>query len=438
MNSETTTRKKAVLAITSIAIISIAAAAFVLPEPGTTLVGRWKSPDLFINRLLPWRLGLDLVGGTALVYDIDLTNVSASDYDSVTEGIVNVIEGRVNAYGVSEPKIRLIAKEKHRELIVELAGVKDLGSAVKEIGDTPVLEFKEGCAFSAAEDGTELVSGCKPAELSGRHVKGASLEANTNDPLNPAAVGLEFTKDGTKLFEEVTGRNVGKPLTVFLDNKVLTAPIVREKIAGGSAQISGPGITRDEAIRLASRFNAGALSAPIRLVNERTVNASAAADSLARMLAAGLVGTALVALFMLVYYRLLGSVAVLALAIYVLLTLGVFKLFPGLTMTLAGISGFILSIGMAVDANILTFERTLEERRHGARWSEALENGFRRAWPSIRDSNISTIITALILYSFTSSFVRGFALTLALGVLISMFSAITTTRLALRAFVKHS
>ncbi|MBI2591847.1 MAG: protein translocase subunit SecD, partial [Candidatus Brennerbacteria bacterium] len=228
--------------------------------------------------------------------------------------------------------------------------------------------------------------------------------------------------------------NIGRPVAIFLDNNLIEMPIVREKISGGKAQISG-NFTFESARELVQRFNAGALPAPITLASQQTIGASLGETALQKALWAGVLGTAAVFIFMIFYYRFFGLFASLALIIYIALTAAIFKLFS-ITMTLSGVAGFILSIGMAVDANILIFARIKEEIKKGVSRTAAVEEGFRRAWPSIRDSNITTIITATILYFFTGSFVQGFALSLLFGVLVSMFSAINVTRTFLRVFIK--
>jgi protein-export membrane protein SecD len=285
------------------------------------------------------------------------------------------------------------------------------------------LEFRE-----IQGEGTSTIS--IPTELNGRYIKSTQMEFDsvTGKPF----VSLEFTEEGGKIFETVTERNVGKYLGIFLDNEAIEIPKVEEKISGGSARISG-NFTVDSARKLVERFNAGALPAAITLVNQQTISPDLGKDSLDKAIFAGIFGTILVMLFMIVYYRRLGIFAAGALLMYVALSLGIFKLL-GITMTLSGIAGFLLSIGMAVDANILVFERTKEELKRGLSEASAVEEGFKRAWTSIRDSNISTMITSGVLYYFTSSFVRGFALTLFLGVVVSMFSAITITRSMLRVF----
>lgn len=400
----------------------------------TILAGVFVYPKGFGLKTNPWKLGLDLVGGSHLIYKVDLSKVSSADHASVLNGLRDVIERRVNLFGVSEPQVYLSKGSDGDNLVVELAGIKKIEDAIKMIGETPLLEFKE-----VEENGssTEFITPMFPIDgvptaLTGRHVKSAQVtfDPNTNKP----QVALEFNDEGAKIFELLTEANVGKVVAIFLDNVLIEAPVVQTKISGGQAVISGS-FNIQTAKQLVERFNAGALPAPVTLINQQTVSATLGADSLHKALMAGLIGTLLVMIFMVFYYRYLGIFATLALAIYVFLTLGIFKLF-GITMTLAGLAGFILTIGMAVDANILIFERVKEEIKRGLSRASAIEEGFKRAWPSIRDSNTSTIITALVLYFLTSSFVKGFAITLLMGVAVSMFSAITTTRLLLKTFVK--
>jgi protein-export membrane protein SecD len=385
-------------------------------------------PTIWGDKLRPWRLGLDLVGGSHLVYEIDMSGVEESDRDSVAGGLRDVIEKRVNLFGVSEPQVVISQKSDSYRLNVDLAGIKDVKEAIKQIGETPLLVFKE---VDFKEGDKEPIF--NDTKLTGRYVSGAQV--TMDNVVGRPQVSLTFNSEGALLFEELTGKNVGKPIAVFLDGDLIEMPVVQERIAGGRAQITGQ-FNFDTARKLVERFNAGALPAPINLIGQNTVGASLGADSLKRALIAGLVGTLVVMLFMLVYYRVLGFYAALALAVYVVLTTAVFKLF-GVTMTLAGIAGFILSIGMAVDANILIFERAKEERKKGAGKFMALSEGFSRAWPPIRDSNISTMLTAIILYYATTGFVQGFALTLLIGVVMSMFSAITVTRAIIGVFARR-
>ncbi|HCX45458.1 TPA: protein translocase subunit SecD [Patescibacteria group bacterium] len=396
----------------------------------TILAGFFILPQGFDQRFefQRWRLGLDLTGGSHLVYEVDLSKVKGVDQTIVLDGLRDVIEKRVNLFGVSEPQVYLSKSGDSQRLIVELAGVKDVKEAIKQIGLTPLLYFAE--ITTPLEEGGEAQY--VPTELTGRYISGAQLTFDqvTRSP----QISLSFNKEGSKLFADVTGRNVGKPVAVFLDNNLITAPVVQERIAGGQAQITGQ-FSIQEAKELVGRFNAGALPAPINLINQQTIGASLGADSLQKTLYAGLVGTLILIAFMILYYKGFGFVASLALLVYMIITLAIFKLF-GITLTLAGIAGFILSIGMAVDANILIFERTKEEIKKGSSKTTAISEGFKRAWPSIRDSNVTTIITAVILYYFTSGFVQGFALALLVGVVVSMFSAITVTRSFLNTIIK--
>ncbi len=387
--------------------------------------GLFDYPGLIPKLSVPFKLGLDLLGGTELLYKADLANTSANERASAMEGVRDVIERRVNLFGVKEPQVSINRAGEEYRLIVELAGVKDIAEAIKLIGETPFLEFQE---LKSGAGGEKPLEDFQPTRLTGQFLKRAQLQFNstTNEPI----VGLEFNDEGTALFSEITSRNVGKPVAIFLDRVPISAPRVQEAITTGRAQISGR-FTIQEARTLAERLNAGALPVPIQLLSQRSVGASLGQDSLQKSIRAGLSGFLVVSLFMMFYYRLPGLLAVVALALYTAFVLAIFKLIP-VTLTLAGIAGFILSIGMAVDANILIFERLKEELRRGKALASALEEGFKRAWTSIRDSNISTLISALILYTFTTSIVKGFALTLGIGVLVSMFSAITVTRLLLK------
>jgi len=390
------------------------------------LAGIFAYPGSPLAKYRPWRLGLDLVGGSHLTYEIDLSSVSQEDRGSVLSGLRDVIERRVNLFGVSEPQVYVAQSGETSSLIVELAGIRDIGEAIKQIGETPSLDFRE---VTLEEASTTY----QPSDLTGRFVTGASLvfDQQTRAP----QVAISFNSEGAKIFADLTERNIGKPLAIFLDGELISSPTVNGKITDGNAVITGVGL--DEGKQLAQRFNAGALPAPITLASQRTIDPALGADSLRKAAVAGAVGTVAVIIFMLLYYRVRGIYAALSLIIYIALTLALFKVIP-ITLTLAGLAGFILTIGMAVDANILIFERMREEEKAGKNRRQAIREGFARAWPSIRDSNVSTIITAVILYYFTTGFVRGFALTLLLGVLVSMFSAITTTRLFLLSFAGGS
>jgi len=393
----------------------------------------------------PFRLGLDLSGGTHLLYEADVSQIASGDRASTMSGLRDVIERRVNLFGVSEPRVETLEVGDSYRLVVELAGIKDIKEAIQMIGATPYLEFKEQRSEEETNSILEkqkvndpLYANVDPyftssePSLTGKYLKTSLLEFNqqTYEPY----VGLQFNDEGAKIFEELTTKNVGKILAIYLDGQPISLPQVKEPISGGQAQINGK-FTAEQAKSLVESLNAGALPVPINLVSQQSVEASLGATSLKLGVKAGIIGICLVIIFMLVYYRVLGLFASLALIMYTALSLAIFKLIP-VTLTISGIAGFILSIGMAVDANILIFSRSKEEIKLGLNKFRAIEEGFKRAWPSIRDSNISTIITCLILYNFTTSIIKGFALTLLIGVVVSMFTAITVTRSFLRVFMK--
>lgn len=405
------------------------------------LAGEFVYPQFLKLPFFPqkdFKLGLDLQGGTHLVYEADLTAVEKGDYESSLQGLRDVIERRVNFFGVQEPLVQTEEAAGHYRLIVELAGVQDPAQAIKMIGETPFLEFKEYKPNyqeiieknkTAAE--ADLEDPFQTTQLTGKYLKRAEpgFEPTTYEPL----VSLQFNDEGAEIFEDLTARNIGKPLAIYIDGIPISAPIVQEKISQGKAQISG-NFTVEGAKILARNLNGGALPLPINLVSQQNVGPSLGKDSLDQSLKAGIFGLLAVAIFMVIIYRLPGFLAALALIIYAVLNLAFFKMIP-VTMTLAGIGGFILSIGMAVDGNILIFSRMKEELKQGKTFAMALEEGFKRAWPAIWDGNFTLLIVALILFGLGTSFVKGFALTLIIGTLLSMFSAITITKNFLRVFV---
>lgn len=409
-------------------VIAVAVIATLFIYPKTEIAGKDLSTIIFSNRIMPWKLGLDIVGGTHLIYEVDLSTVSATDKQSVLSGLQSIMEKRVDAYGVSESSVVLSEAGGKTYLIVDLPGIKNAADAIGQIGKTAYLVFAEVQQTEVSgKTQTQLI----PTELTGRYLTSARL---TTDQFGQPQVALAFNSDGANLFSEITGRNIGKPLAIVVDGQLISSPKVDEQITGGNAVISGIK-NLSEATNLANLLNAGALPAPVNLTSQSTIGATLGSAFLNKAIMAGALGTLLIILFISFYYRSLGILASLALLIYIVLTLGVYK-GGGVTMSLSGIAGFILSIGMAVDANVLIFERTKEEMKKGLTFTSAIEEGFRRAWPSIRDSNTTTMITAVILYFTTSSFVQGFALTLGIGVLMSLFSSITVTRFLLRAFAK--
>lgn len=546
-----------------------------------------KGPDLRIgniDRELKVHLGLDLQGGTSLLYNADVTEIPEADRANSLEGVRDVIEQRINAFGVGEPNIQTVRNGEDWRVLVELPGVTDITEAVNKIGETPLLEFKvEGeppelteeelavireqndaireeaqsvlerarngedfatlaTEFSedtvSSEDGgslgefsegdmvpefNDVVFGSAPVgevhpelvqtdfgyhvvlveerneapatedsqenteseesaegdeasdeasdeateettedeeteeakatatarhilfrtipeesqffgpsyvdtDLTGEQLERADVTFDPNTGL--PTVSLAFNKEGRDLFAQLTADHLGETIAIYLDGVIISAPVVQSEILNGEAVISGD-FTLEETKELAQRLNAGALPVPIELISQNNVGPTLGQESIQRSLFAGAIGLLALALFMIVYYRLPGLLAVAALAIYFAVLLAVYKLWP-VTLTLSGIAGTILSIGIAVDANVLIFERTREELRSGKSVPKSVEDGFTRAWSSIRDSNVSSLITCLILYWFGSSLIRGFAITLAIGIVLSMFSAITITRTFMR------
>ena len=388
----------------------------------------------------PFRLGLDLSGGSHLLYEADTTTLPSSQIDDSMEALRDVIERRVNAFGVAEPLVQsqtstVSGKTVHR-LSVELPGVTDTKKAIDMIGATPFLEFKvqstEPAKAVVDKDGVASVDVGEqtfvPTELTGKYLKTAQVEFNvqTGEPI----VNLQFNDEGAGLFEQITRDNIGKVVAIYLDGQVISAPVVRDAISGGKAQISG-NFTPIEAKQLVGRLNSGALPVPITLVSTQTVGATLGGEAVQDGIRAAAIGFLLVALFLIIWYRLPGVVAVIALGLYVVITLILYKFIP-VTPTASGIAGFIISIGMAVDANILIFERFREERARGRTTADAIGVGFDRAWLSIRDANTASLMISVILFWFGTALIKGFALTFGLGVLISLISAIGITRLFLR------
>lgn len=391
----------------------------------------------------PFRLGLDLSGGSHLIYKADISAVKPGEVSDSMNALRDVIERRVNLFGVSEPLVQVqnpgFVSGGEEKLIVDLPGITDVEKATAMIGQTPLLEFKTEAPkgqpqnIKVGKDGTanlDISSQFVSTELTGRYLKKATLEfdQNTREP----KVSIQFDETGTKLFSKITKENVGKMVAIYLDGAPISTPVVREEISGGQAVISG-NFTPTEAKQLVGRLNSGALPVPISLISKQTIGAILGNDAVNAGVKASILGFLAVALFLILWYRLPGLIAVIALCIYISIMLALFKLVP-VTLTAAGIAGFIISIGIAVDANVLIFERVKEELRSGRTITDAVSSGFTRAWSSIRDSNISNIITAVILFWFGTSLIKGFALTLGMGILVSMFSAITVTKVFLSSF----
>lgn len=404
-------------------LIAAVAALFVYPQ----------GPDIRIGdktyREVKAYLGLDLQGGAHLVFQAKLEDLPARDQQDALEAVRDTLERKVNSFGVSEPRVQTNSDGR---IIVELPGIQDPNEAIEMIGKTPLLEFKEEAPLedmTVEEQVIMLPTGnFKATGLTGAQLKRSSVD--TDQQTGEPQILLQFNNEGKDLFKEITERNVGSRVAIYLDEELISAPVVQTTIANGEAVISGAFAIK-EANDLAKRLNAGALPVPIELLGQQTVGATLGQNAFERSLIAGFIGFIAVAIFMIVYYRLPGLLAVFALTIYAGIVITLFKTLP-VTLTLAGVAGFLLSIGFAVDANVLIFERLKEELRNKRNLQDSIEEGFKRAWISVRDSNLSTLLTCVILWALGTSIVKGFALTLGLGVLLSMFSAIVITRTFLR------
>lgn len=414
------------------------------------------------NATHPFKLGLDLAGGSHLVYEADVSKIDPAEVPELMGVLRAVVEKRVNAFGVSEPIVQVerssfVSETQVNRLVIELPGVTDVAQAVAEIGQTPLLEFKlldpdrlaeqqtlesvrsltENATNSKAVVGNVKVNGeiiekqdpYVDTGLTGRYVETATLEfagGQGGQLSNEPMVSVKFNEEGAKLFAELTRDNVGQQIGIFLDGELLSSPVVNEAITGGTAVITGS-FTAEEARALAQNLSFGALPVPIKLASTQTIDATLGAGVVDKSIMAGAFGFLLISLFMIGWYRLPGVVATFALASYILISLLIFMLIP-VTLTAAGLAGLVLSLGMAVDANVLVFERMKEEFRSGKSSREATVEGFSRAWSAIRDGNVTAILSAVILFWFGTALIKGFALVLGIGTLISIISAVTLTR----------
>ena len=375
----------------------------------------------------PTKLGLDLVGGARIMLEAKTTNSVAKITPDVMTRLQTAIEKRVNKLGVSETSVAQVGDKR---LLVEIPGVLDTKQAERILGKTAQLEFKQPVLDAKGiqqRDPKTQRPMWTSADLTGEDLKDANLGTNQ---AGQWTVSLEFNGKGAQKFAELTEKLVGKPMAIYFDGEEISAPVINEPIYGGKAEISGggdSGFSPEEAKSMVDLLKAGALPVPSEIIQENTVGPTLGAASIDKSKTASIIGIGLIILFMIMAYRLPGLIADIALIIYGIILFALFKLF-GVVLTLAGIAGFVLSIGMAVDANILIFERTKEELRSGRNLFTAINSGFDRAWTSIFDSNMTTLLTCVILYFLGTSVVKGFALTLFIGIIVSLFTAITVTR----------
>lgn len=427
----------------AILILTIVSLYLVLPAKiGSFTVPRAniKFGKLDLSKEIELKQGLDIKGGLQVVLKADMIDISPEDRPSALESLKTNIGKRIDPYGVSESGVRTAVSGSDYRLIIELSGVTDPQQALNQIGriakmDFAIPQFKPG---KTASDSAEFI-GFALTDLTGEDLKSAVVTFESQD--RSPAVSIVFKDSGREKFAKLTKENLSKPISILLDGVEISSPVVQSEILDGQAQITGK-FSIEEAKSLAIQLNAGALPVPVSILSQKNIPATLGADSIKKSIMAGAIGLSMVIFFMIAYYGRMGFIASIGLVLYGILTLALYKLIP-VVLSLPGIAGFLLSVGMAVDSNILVFERYKEEIRAGRDWRVGLELAFGRAWDSIKDANTATIITGLILFnplewSFlnTSGSVRGFALTLILGIFISLFTGIVVTRNLLRLFFK--
>lgn len=399
-----------------------------------------KIGNIDLSKEIELKQGLDIKGGLQVTLAADMKEIKPEDRSTALESVKTVIGRRIDLFGVSESGIKTATSGNDYRLILELPGVTDPQQALNLIGQTAQMEFAIP-VYTPGKTATEAatLTGFSPTDLTGADLARASVTFETQD--RSPAVAISFKDSGKTKFAKLTKENIGKPIAILLDGYPVTMPTVQVEITDGNAQITGK-FTTDEAKALAVQLNAGALPVPVSVLSQKNIPATLGADSIQKSITAGAIGLFMVVFFMIGNYGWMGFIASIGLVLYGLFTLALYKLIP-VVLSLPGIAGFLLSVGMAVDSNILIFERYKEEIRAGRTWTVGLELGFGRAWDSIKDANTATIITGLILlnpldmkFLNTSGSVKGFALTLILGILISLFTGIVVTRNLLRLFYK--
>lgn len=366
--------------------------------------------------------GLDLQGGARVVYSADLSKIDAGAKKDAMNSLASVIENRINAFGVAEPTVMTSNVNGEDRLVVEMPGVKDVNEAINLIGKTAELDFR---TIKADQSDFEK------ADLTGKDFKHAEV---TFDQSGKPQISIEFNSDGAKKFEEITAANIGKPIAIYLDDKMLSAPTVNDKISGGQGVITGE-FDIKEAKQLAIQLNAGALPVPVKMIEQRNIGATLGQDSVKKSIYAGIIGIIVVSAFMICYYRFLGILSTIGLGFYIVFTLALVKLF-GITLTMGGIAGLILSVGMSMETDVLVFERIREELRSQKTFATAVTLGFKRAWSSIRDSNAVSLIIAALLYTAGGT-IRGFAVVLVLGIIVGLATTFWGTQTLVKVFIRY-
>lgn len=400
-------------------IAAVVAAAFVCLPNGPYLKIRDK---VIFKKEIRIKEGLDLQGGARITYSADLSKIGEDRKSDAMNSLAKVIESRVNGFGITEPTVQSSKVGGDYRLAVELPGVKDINEAMNLIGKTAELDFRE-LTSETAQDFTKT-------DLTGKDFKSATV---TFDESGKPQIDIEFNAEGAKKFEAITERNVQKPLAIYLDNELLSAPTVNQKISGGKGQITGE-FDIKEAKNLAIQLNAGALPVPIKMIEERSVGATLGRESISRSIYAGVLGLIFVSLFMIVYYRMLGIFSTIGLGFYIVFMIALVKLL-GITLTMGGVAGLILSVGMSMETDVLVFERVREELRAGKTFPTSVKLGFSRAWPSVRDSNAVSLIIAALLYTAGGT-IRGFAVVLALGIVVGLLTTFAGTKTIMMVAVR--
>lgn len=412
-------KRRIYLALIFIIALTTAAGFVCLPN-GPYL--KIKNKVLF-KKEMKVRQGLDLQGGAHITYEADLSKIEDKNKADAMNSLQTVIENRINAFGVTEPTVQTTKTSGNYRLIVEMPGAKDVNEAMSLIGKTAELEFRE-------EQGEGETATFAPTGLTGKDFQHAEV---VFDETGAPKISIEFNAEGAKKFEEITGRNIGKPLAIYLDGQIISAPTVNQKISGGKGEITGK-FDIKEAKNLAIQLNAGALPVPIKMIEQRTVGATLGQDSIRRSIYAGIIGIIFVSIFMLFYYRLMGVFSTIGLGLYLVFMIALVKLF-GITMTMGGIAGLILSVGMSMETDVLVFERIREALRVGKTFPASVPFGFKKAWPSIRDSNAVSLIITALLYTAGGT-IRGFAVVLGLGIVIGLGTTFLGTRTLLEITVR--
>lgn len=434
-----------------ITIVSTIALLIALPKVEIKYSTKYFNIDTFIGGyvlnlpgisnqidLSDFKKGLDIEGGVRVVINLDMSSIPEAQRDASAESVKEIINRRVNFLGVAETGSVITKSNNEYRLIVEIPGQKDLQAAIDSIGSTAQLTFKypkPGIEWPITDPTLKVSDIFIDSNVTGKDLIGADVTFNqqTNQPV----IQLRFSNEGRAKFSELVKKNVKKPIGIFLDKNLLQAPVVSEDLAAGlTNDPTITGVDLETAKKVTSLLKAGALPVPIQIVQQSFIGATLGQEIVHRSLIAGLIGLGLISLFLIITYRNLGVISVVCLVIYISISLAIFKML-NVVLTLPGIAGFIFSIGVACDASILVFERIKEELRWGKSTSMAIINGYERAWSSIKDSNFTTLLVSFVLIQFGTGFVKGFGVTLSIGIAVSLFTCVYISQLMTKIFIKE-